>query len=240
MIREHKPYLLKLLDAAFERWYTRQFVAPHFESLGHYTTIMKPWNIDIHGAHIKAGNNLHVITAKDRRVSFSTWHFASHQGHIMLGDNCLICPGVRLDSASRIIIGDNCMLAAGSYITDADWHDIYDRTQIVGRTRPVRLHNNVWIGDGATLCKGVTIGANAVVGAGAVVASDVAANTIVAGNPARVLKQLNPHRTIVTRARIFEDSATLARQIDQINRHVLGNNTWLGWIRSAINPRKGD
>ncbi|MDZ7686153.1 MAG: DapH/DapD/GlmU-related protein [Gammaproteobacteria bacterium] len=73
------------------------------------------------------------------------------------------------------------MFAAGAYVTDADWHDVYDRTRTIGTTRPVTLEQNVWVGDGAIICKGVTIGENSVIGAGAVVTSDVPANVIAAG-----------------------------------------------------------
>jgi acetyltransferase-like isoleucine patch superfamily enzyme len=61
----------------------------------------------------------------------------------------------------------------------------------------VLIQDNVFIGAGAFILKGVTIGANSVVGAGAVVTSSVPANTIVAGNPARVVGHVragsNPH-----------------------------------------------
>ena len=60
------------------------------------------------------------------------------------------------------------MIAAGAYLTDADWHDLYDRTRIIGRSEPIELLENAWVGDGATICKGVTIGCNAIVAAGAV------------------------------------------------------------------------
>ena len=128
--------------------------------MGRDPMILKPWNMKISGSHIRAGDYLHIICDPDRRVAFSTWHFDNYQGRITLGDNVLVCPGCRFDSASEISVGDNCMFAAGAYITDADWHGIYDRTQVVGQTRPVILEENVWIGDGATVCKGVTIGEN--------------------------------------------------------------------------------
>jgi maltose O-acetyltransferase len=57
--------------------------------------------------------------------------------------------------------------------------------------RPVRIGDDVWIGTGAVILKGVTIGARAIVGAGAVVNRDVPPDVIVAGNPARVVKNLN-------------------------------------------------
>ena len=240
MIHDHRPLFIKNLFGSFEKWYGAHFVAPQFRSLGSNWTILKPWRVDVHGAEISAGLNLHIITARDRRVSFSTWQFGEYQGHINIGDNCLICPGVRLDSGSQLTIGDNCMLAAGSYVTDADWHDIYDRTKTVGETRPVTLENNVWIGDGAIVCKGVTIGENSVIGAGAVVASDIPANCVAAGNPAKVVKQLDPDRQLTTRASLFKDTTILNAELAKIDRYVLGNNTLLGWLRTCFAPKTGD
>jgi len=240
MIQDPQPLFIKRLHGKLESWFTLHFVAPHFASLGKNPTMMKPWNININGGFINAGNNLHIITAPDRKVSFSTWRFEDYQGHINIGDNCLICPGVRLDSGSSLTIGDNCMLAASAYITDADWHDLYDRTQTVGVTAPVILEDNVWIGDGATICKGVTIGENSIIGAGAVVASSIPANCIAAGNPAKVIKMLDPEKALKTRATIFEDITALNQKIDDINRYTLHNNTFFSWLRRLFFPKRGD
>ena len=240
MIHDHRPYFIKKLYVELERLYSQYFVAPQLASLGTNSKMMKPWNIDIHGAQIRIGNNVHIVTARDRRVAISTWQFEEYEGHIDIGDNCLLCPGVRLDSGSNITIGNNCMLAAGSYITDADWHDLYDRTKSVGQTRPVLLADNVWVGDGATICKGVSIGQNSIIGAGAIVTSDVPANSIAAGNPAKIVKTLDPDRVIVTRASLFADVADLDKEVDNIDRYVLHHNSLLGWFRHLLLPRRGD
>jgi len=208
--------------------------------MGHDPMVLKPWNVKISGRHIRAGDHLHIISDPDRKVAFSTWHFNDHQGHITLGDNVLICPGCRFDSASQISIGDNCMFAAGAYVTDADWHDIYDRTKVVGQTHPVYLEQNVWIGDGATVCKGVTIGENSVIGAGSVVASDIPSNVVAAGNPAKVIKDLDQNETLTTRRSIFKDPAGLKAQLDNIDKYVLSSNSLLGWLRVKLLPRRGD
>ncbi|MCB1645734.1 MAG: acyltransferase [Pseudomonadales bacterium] len=240
MIHDHRPYQVKKWYMAIETWYARHFIAPQFASLGSGYHLMKPWNISLHGADIYAGDFLHVVTAKDRRVSLSTWAIAGQQGAVRIGNYCLLCPGVRIDSASSVTISDNCMLAAGSYITDADWHDIYDRTRAVGTTRPVVLENNVWIGDGAVICKGVTIGENSVIGAGSVVTHDIPANVIAAGNPARVIKPLDSERELIMRQAIFADPQQLHSSNDAIDRYFLSGNSWLNWLRSLIAPRRGD
>jgi acetyltransferase-like isoleucine patch superfamily enzyme len=240
MIKDHRPYWLKRAYQAFEKKYTSHLLAPQLESLGPGHQMMKPWNIKIHGKHISIGKNVHVVTAKDRHVTFSTWTLMDHQGHIELGDNVLVCPGTRFDSASRISIGNNCMFAAGAYITDADWHDIYDRTQSVGSTRPITLFDNVWIGDGAIVCKGVSIGTNSVIGAGSVVTSDIPANVIAAGNPARVVKPLDPDKPLTTREQLFANPALLNEELEKVDRYLLQPNSIFGYLRSRFFPRRGD
>jgi maltose O-acetyltransferase len=57
--------------------------------------------------------------------------------------------------------------------------------------KPIVIEENVWLGGGSILLPGVRIGRNAVVGAGAVVSRSVPANTVVVGNPARVIKKID-------------------------------------------------
>ena len=105
---------------------------------------------------------------------------------------------------------------------------------------PVQIGNNVWVGDSAIVCKGVTIGENSVIGAGSVVTSSIPANTIAAGNPARVVKPLDADRELKTRADWFADPAALLEEIDGIDRKKLAGNTYFDWIRSSLFPSKGD
>jgi len=79
-----------------------------------------------------------------------------------------------------------------------------------------------------------------VIGAGSVVVNDIPPNAIAAGNPARVVKSLDPGKEIVARAQWFEDPAFLRDEIDRIDREKLGENTFLDWIRSGLFPAKGD
>ncbi|GIF16075.1 maltose O-acetyltransferase [Actinoplanes teichomyceticus] len=58
--------------------------------------------------------------------------------------------------------------------------------------KPITIGDNVWLGSGAIVLPGITIGANTVVGAGAVVTRDLPANVVAAGNPARVVRTIDP------------------------------------------------
>ena len=131
------------------------------------------------------------------------------------------------------------MIASGAYITDADWHGVYNRVS-PGKAAPVNIRDNVWIGDGATVCKGVTIGENSIVGTGSVVVQSIPPDTIAAGNPARPVKRLDPSEKIIKRERWFSDPARLARDIDALDRAMLGGNSLCHWLRHLASPRKGD
>jgi serine acetyltransferase len=100
----------------------------------------------------------------------------------------------------------------------------------------VVLEENVWIGDSAIVCKGVTIGKNSIIGAGAVVTSDIPTNAVAAGNPARVIRRLDPARQIVTRKDRYGDTEKMTTVLETAEKDFLEGNTFLGWIRSLIAP----
>ncbi|RPI91839.1 MAG: acyltransferase [Spirochaetales bacterium] len=161
------------------------------------------WNIEVFGPNISIGRNVVMIGAESARTRLTTVKMGGYEGAIEIGDNVLVMAGVRISSASRIAVGDDCMLANYCYLTDADWHGIHDRTQIVGNTAPIVLEKGVWIGDSAIVCKGVRIGENSIVGAGSVVRKNVPSNVVVAGNPARIVRKLDPDR-VVTMGALYE------------------------------------
>jgi acetyltransferase-like isoleucine patch superfamily enzyme len=109
-----------------------------------------------------------------------------------------------LIAAHRIEIGDDVLISWGVTIVDHNSHAISfsERSQDVVNWRlgekdwtnvkiaPIKISNKVWIGFNSIILKGVTIGEGAIVGAGSVVTKDVPAWTIVAGNPARVIREI--------------------------------------------------
>ena len=108
---------------------------------------------------------------------------------VSIGKNVVIMPGCLMMAAGGISIDDGAMIAANVQLISNN-HDLYERQIIT--CRPIHIGRNVWIGAGATILPGVTIGDNAVVGAASVVTKDVASDTIVAGNPARLIKRIPP------------------------------------------------
>ncbi|MCP4132657.1 MAG: acyltransferase [bacterium] len=155
------------------------------------------WNVVVSGPNINLGKNVVIVGANGFKTNLTCYKANNHEGSITIGDNVLIMNGVRISSAAEIVIGDGCMLANFCYLTDADWHDIHDRTYSPGKTAPIILEKGVWIGDSAIIVKGVRIGENSVVGAGSVVTKDVPANVVVAGNPAAIVKKLDPEKVVI-------------------------------------------
>jgi len=237
--KDHRPYFIKRAYLKFQQFYVRRFLSPQFESLGKGFFFVKPWQVELFGSPIILGDYATVFASADKKIRLSIWPEKSGKGRIQIGDYCLICPGVRISSGSEIIIGDSCMIASNAYITDSDWHGIYNRISF-GKTAPIQINENVWIGDSAIVCKGVTIGANSIVGTGSVVVNNVPPNVIAAGNPARVVKPLDPERRITTRAQWYSDPDSLFQEIDQWDREMLRDNTLLGWLRSLLFTGKGD
>lgn len=100
------------------------------------------------------------------------------------GYNCVI-----LDMG-EVRIGDNCMLGPNVGIYTAG-HSIepLDRNKS-GYTIPIKIGNDVWVGGNCVILAGVTIDDNSVIAAGSIVTKDVLKNTVVAGNPARIIKEI--------------------------------------------------
>lgn len=182
--------------------YRRSFIKK-FASVGGRPMVWGVWNVVVYGPNIHIGKNCVIVGADGFRTTLTSVSYGGHEGSIKIGDNVLVMNGVRISSADEIVIGDDCMLANFCYIMDADWHDIYDRTSSPGKTAPVVLENGVWIGDSAIICKGVRIGENSIVGAGSVVRDDVPANVVVIGNPAKIVKHLDPGK-VITMKKLYE------------------------------------
>jgi acetyltransferase-like isoleucine patch superfamily enzyme len=143
--------------------------------------------LDIRGpGTVIFGDDCGVVST---RYQVTTPWTHTREAVIRLGDHVLLT-GTRFGCVARIEVADYAGLS-DARIMDSDFHAIETkdghRSATHGRTKPVIIGRNVWLGAGSMVLKGVTIGENAVVGAGSVVATNVPANAIVFGNPARVI-----------------------------------------------------
>ncbi|MCG8642539.1 MAG: acyltransferase [Desulfobacterales bacterium] len=236
MIKDHRPYSVKKAWYRLIRLYVRHKLAPQLTSLGNHPFIVKPWYIELFGGPIRIGNHITLLGCSDKKTRLTVWSDKPGVPGITIGDHVLISPGVRISAADSVRIGDSCMLASHVYITDSDWHGIYDRSMTPKASYEVILEENVWIGDSAIVCKGVTIGENSVIGAGSVVVSDIPSNVIAAGNPAKVIKALDPSKEMITRKDRFSDADRMTRALEAAEKQTLKGNTLFGWIKSFFFP----
>src|SRR5215212_2531106 len=106
--------------------------------------------------------------------------------NLTLGKDVFINSGCRFQDAGGITIGDGSLIGHGSTLTTLN-HGIDPARRADMVPSPVVIGRNVWLSASVTVVPGVTIGDGAIVGAGAVVTKDVAANSIVAGVPAKLI-----------------------------------------------------
>lgn len=236
--KDHRPYWLKRATAAYNRLWTDHFLCPQFDAVGPGLRTTNGRHIEVQGAGVRVGRDVHMMATADRPIRFTSFPQKDTWGSIDIGDFSIVLPGVRMASAVSIRIGKNCMFANNAYISDADWHDVYDRTEAPGATGEVVLEDNVWIGDSAIVCKGVIIGENSVIGAGAVVSRSIPANVVAVGNPAVPVKDLDPTLIRKLRADLFNQDLSYEQYIDNFERWVLGPNRLATYLRSRIWPTK--
>lgn len=133
---------------------------------------------------------------------------ALYGGRITIGENTYIGPQTIIQAKEPITIGNNVIIANNVLIVDNNNHptapdmrlkmsacDNYLTDELwtwkYADSKPVIIEDNVWIGRDSRILKGVHIGKGSIVGLGAIVTKDVPPYTVVAGNPARVVKQLS-------------------------------------------------
>lgn len=177
---------------AFRLYFHTGIVEHRFKHIGKDSTI--GLNIELRGCkYITIGNNTKIgdngiLTAWD---SYQNQRFTPQ---IVIGNNVSIGQGFHITSIRKIEINDGAFIGKYVLITDNthgdstnDFDTIASQRQLIDKGDVV-IGRNVWIGNHACIMPGVKIGDNAIIGANSVVTHDVAANTIVAGNPAKTIK----------------------------------------------------
>lgn len=145
---------------------------------------------------ISIGNSSHIL---GELLVFA------HGGRIVIGNECYVGEGTRIWSAESIVIGNRVAISHGVNIFDSQTHSLSARkrnehfkkiilsghpSEINLGEQPVIIEDDVWIACMSIILRGVHIGRGAVVAAGSVVTKDVHAWSVVAGNPAQVVKMI--------------------------------------------------
>lgn len=152
-----------------------------FEKCGKLLRVEKGVRILKKNANIELGDK--VLLHRHAKLSV---YGTDGSAKLKIGNNVAIGDRTEIHAGREITIGDNSLISWDCCIMDRDYHKLMSETEVF---KPVHIGNNVWIGSRALILKGITIGDGAVVAAGSVVTRDVAPRTIVAGNPAKVIKE---------------------------------------------------
>jgi acetyltransferase-like isoleucine patch superfamily enzyme len=153
----------------------RLYLCNHVVTYTPFHCLRLPFYRRIMGFQLGTGVAIHLGTRFDSA------------GRLKIGTNSVINENCRLDSRGGITIGCNVSISGETIILTAD-HDL-DSEMFAGRHKPVTILDRAWIGTRVLILPGVSIGEGAVVAAGAVVTKNVAPYTVVAGVPAKVVRQ---------------------------------------------------
>lgn len=168
------------------RWWVKNFVNPFFHVKGKNSLVRSNTRMDVFPYNpFRIGRN---STIED----FSTVN--NGMGEISIGDNSRV--GISNVLIGPVSIGNYVIMAQNVVISGLN-HSYQDVTMPTSlqkcTTSKITVEDEVWIGANSVITAGVTIGKHSVVAGGSVVTKDVPPYTIVAGNPAKVIKKFNSH-----------------------------------------------
>ena len=166
-----------------KQWLSARWQLRACTRVGPWTRVIGRVTIINYGTMI-VGERVQIYSHHARTVFTTFGH-----GRLVIGDRAFINYGVDIAATGLVSIGADCLIGTHVSIIDSGFHDVIERHRMPA-PKPVIIGDNVWIGNRAIILPGVTIGDGAVVGAGSVVVHDVPARSVVAGNPARVVREL--------------------------------------------------
>ncbi len=124
---------------------------------------------------------------------------------LVIGNNCEFGDMTHIVAYKKVEIGNNVLIASKCFISDTNHGNYKDKRQDSPKvapndrkliSKPVKIGNNVWIGENVVILPGVKIGDGSIIGANSVVIKDVKTDAIVAGSPAREIKKYNSQYNI--------------------------------------------
>lgn len=189
------PNLIRFLNLRFNQVYSI-WKSNEFKIIGENAYIQFPLYL-FGGKNIIVGKNF----SSDQRLRLDTFeNFLGDKFNpeIVIGDNVNIQKDCHIGAINKIVIGNNVLLASKVYISDHFHGEIsLEALSLPPAKRrlyskgPVIIENNVWLGEGVVVLPNVTIGENCIVGANSVVTKSFPKNSVIAGNPAKLIRILD-------------------------------------------------
>jgi len=157
----------------------------------HARALMQEYNITGYDKYYREKLLQKMLGKIGSNIDIQTPFFIDYGRHIEVGDNFFANFNCVFLDCNYIKIGNNVFLGPAVQIYTAH-HPVIAAERIKGPelASPVIIGNNVWIGGGSILCPGITIGDNTTIGAGSVVTKEIPADTVAAGNPCKVIRNL--------------------------------------------------
>jgi maltose O-acetyltransferase len=149
------------------------------------------------GAPLESRNEtLKQLIGKCSTIDIQPPFFCDYGSNIIAGENFFMNFNCVILDCALVTIGNNVMCGPYVQIYTA-YHPLVAEERIKGPelAAPITIGDNVWLGGGVIICPGVTIGNNTTIGAGSVVTKSIPDNVFAAGNPCRVIKEINPSKT---------------------------------------------
>jgi maltose O-acetyltransferase len=159
--RQKVKILLRLYNLAESSVERKSILDRILGHVGHNSIIESPF-------HCVYGQNIHIGDS------------------VFLNIQCTILDCAQVSIGDHVMIGPLVQIYTAAHLLQAEGRNLG-----LEIAKPIVIDDNVWIGGGAILMPGVTVGRNAVVGAGSIVTKDVEVNTVVAGNPAKVVREID-------------------------------------------------
>jgi acetyltransferase-like isoleucine patch superfamily enzyme len=157
------------------------FVSQRIDKGGKFLRVVGKIKLIKSNGYIEMGNKVLLYS----NVKLSVYG-TDHTSRLIIGKSTNIGDRTEIHCGKEVIIGENCAISWDVVIMDRDYHKLNTNENVY---KPVHIEDNVWIGCRSIILKGVKVGKGSVIAAGSVVTKDVPPNTVVGGNPAKVLKK---------------------------------------------------
>jgi acetyltransferase-like isoleucine patch superfamily enzyme len=145
---------------------------------------------------IRLRDNAKLILEPNNSILKGCYIAVAPNKTLKIGRETQINSGVIINTLCGMEIGKNVLIAFGAMLMDYDGHPVFyseddsnKKDTYAGNSKEIKIEDNVWIGAKAMILKGVTVGANSIVAANSCVTNNVPRNSIVGGNPAKIIKE---------------------------------------------------